>query len=76
MPLKDRFLNNLHFPIRRDQLSEQFIERHVHSEQKRQHLRGLAGESCELIGVVGRRAFHVFDKRHMTWICSSKDLGV
>ena len=30
---------------------------------------------CELYGVVGRRAFHIFDKTHMTWVCCSKLLG-
>jgi hypothetical protein len=28
-----------------------------------------------MFGVVGRRAFHIFDKTHMTWVCSSKALG-
>ena len=30
---------------------------------------------CELIGVLGRRCFHLFDKTHLTWVCSVKQLG-
>ena len=25
--------------------------------------------------MVGRKAFHIFDKMKMTWICASKELG-
>lgn len=75
LPVKDRFYFAQYFPIKESQLSENFLEIHVRSEKKRQLLRGLTKQHCELIGVVGRRAFHIFDKTHMTWICSSKALG-
>ena len=48
---------------------------HVKSENKKLLLRGLTKKNCELYGVIGRRAFHIFDKTHLTWICSSKVLG-
>ena len=73
--VKDRFYFAQYFPIKENQLSENFLEIHVNSEKKRQLLRGLTKRHCELYGVVGRRAFHIFDKTHKTWICSSKALG-
>jgi hypothetical protein len=75
LPVKDRFYFAQYFPIKESYLSENFLEIHVQSEKKRQLLRGLTKQHCELYGVVGRRAFHIFDKTHMTWICSSKALG-
>jgi hypothetical protein len=30
---------------------------------------------CDLIGIKGRKALHIFDKTYMTWICSSTKLG-
>ena len=27
------------------------------------------------MGIIGRRAFHIFDKTHRTWITSTKKLG-
>ena len=38
-------------------------------------LRELSKLKCELIGVVGRNAFHVFNKTNMSWIISSKELA-
>lgn len=30
---------------------------------------------CDLIGIMGRKALHIFDKTYMIWICSSTKLG-
>lgn len=30
---------------------------------------------CDLIGVMGRHALHVFDRLHRSWVYSSEDLG-
>jgi len=38
-------------------------------------LRDFRRARCNLVGVVGRKAFHIFDLTHMTWICSSNSLG-
>ena len=42
---------------------------------KRELLKDCRRKHSELIGVVGRKAFHIFDKTAMTWICSSEALG-
>ena len=36
---------------------------------------GLKNRKCELIGVIGRHAFHIFDKTHATWISHNEELG-
>ena len=74
MKARDRFFFNQFFPIRHEHLSEQFLEQNV-TEEKKQLLLRLSLQRCQLIGIVGRRAFHIFDKTHKTWICSSKKLG-
>ena len=38
-------------------------------------MNNLTKKNCELVGIVGRKAFHIFDKTHRTWICSSRALG-
>ena len=75
MRVKDRFYFNQYFPIAEEFLDEAFLQDHVHSEEKRELLKSLARKRCSLLGVVGRRAFHIFDATHRTWICSSKELG-
>ena len=74
MKAEDRFFFNQFFPIRHEHLNEQFLELHV-TEDKKQLLLKLSLQRCQLIGIVGRRAFHIFDKTHRTWICSSRALG-
>jgi len=32
-------------------------------------------KNCDLVGIVGRRAFHVFDRTNLKWVCSSRALG-
>jgi hypothetical protein len=56
-------------------INDDFIEKHVTNETKKRLLRDCMIKRCDLIGVVGRKAFHVFDKTYMTWICSSANLG-
>lgn len=73
LPVKDRFYLNQYFPITHE-LSDEFLEKHV-SPEKQAILRDCRRKRSELIGVVGRIAFHIFDKSAMTWICSSESLG-
>ena len=75
MKSADRFFFNQYFPIKEAFLSDKFLTTHVDSEEKRQQLRDLSRKKCHLMGIVGRRAFHIFDKTHRTWICSTKKLG-
>lgn len=75
MIVKDRFFFNQYFPIKEKHLSDNFLEMYVDSEEKRQLLLGLSRQKCQLMGIVGRRAFHIFDKTHRTWITSTKKLG-
>ena len=42
---------------------------------KAQVIEHLKTNRCDLVGVMGRNAFHVFDKISMNWICSNKYLG-
>lgn len=56
-------------------LSEEFLSELVESPAKRALLKDLTRKRCELVGVVGRNAFHIFDKTNRTWICSSKAHG-
>ena len=74
MTVKDRFYFNQFFPIG-DNLSDEFLKEHVGSTHKQQLLKDLKRQRCELIGIVGRRAFHIFDKTNRTWISNSLALG-
>lgn len=55
--------------------SKQFLEQYVKDISKRNLLKDYSKRNCDLIGIVGRKAFHIFDKTHRTWICSSKNLA-
>ena len=57
-------------------ISEKFIEEHVQDADKKELLLNpVTRFRTKLIGIVGRRCFHLFDKTNMTWICSAKKLG-
>lgn len=57
-------------------LTEEFINTHINnSKKKRDLLLDCKNKHCNLIGIVGRVAFHIFDETYMTWICSSEALG-
>ena len=75
LEVADRFFMNQYFPIDTAMITEDFIETHVSSEIKKMLLRDCKKKRCDLIGIVGRKALHIFDKTYMTWICSSAKLG-
>ena len=66
---------NQYFTIDASMITEDFIETHVSSEIKKMLLRDCKKKRCDLIGIMGTKALHIFDKTHMTWICSSTKLG-
>lgn len=75
MSKEDRFYFNQYFPLKAENLNDDFLESHVKSVKNRTLLKDLSQQKCELYGIIGRRAFHIFDKTHMVWICNSKKLG-
>jgi len=74
MTQKDRFYFNQFFPIT-DNLTPEFLQEHVPNMDKQRLLKDLKKKRCELLGVVGRRAFHIFDSTHRIWITNSLELG-
>jgi hypothetical protein len=58
-----------------EKLNDEFLKKHVPDQQKCDLLIDLSKQKCELIGVVGRKAFHIFDKTNMTWIANIRALG-
>jgi hypothetical protein len=38
-------------------------------------MKELIKRRSEFVGIVGRHAFHIFDKNNRVWISSSEDLG-
>lgn len=67
LPHPDRFYFNQYFPISSKVLQvPEFIQ---HFKPK------VNGPKSDLIGVVGREAFHIFNKSDRTWVCSRKELG-
>ena len=81
LPCDDRFYFNQYFPLKGRSgedtcpLSEKFVEKYV-AENKRNILRVENNKkNAELVGIVGRQAFHVFDKTTRSWVCSCPSLA-
>jgi hypothetical protein len=45
------------------------------SKEKSLFLTDKHRKKCDLVGVIGREAFHIFDKANMTWIAAIEELG-
>ena len=60
MGVRDKFFDNHNFPIDCEHFS---VPQDLRSKNR------------ELIGVVGRQAFHIFDKTNLTWISHTEMLG-
>ena len=76
MKHKDRFYFNQFFPVNNEMISKKFINEYVNDPI----VKGILSDpvqlkKCQIIGVIGRRCFHLFDKKHMQWLCSAKKLG-
>jgi hypothetical protein len=55
--------------------TDYFLNMYIENVERQSILKDLLKKKCELIGVVGRNAFHIFDKTNLTWFCSIKALG-
>ena len=71
----DRFYFNQYFPISDSMLSEDFCSRHLDVQTKEKLLKELSKRKLELVGVVGRYAFHIFNKTNRCWVSSSEALA-
>ena len=72
MSVMDRFYLNQTFPIDTEHISNGCLSI---TKDKLELINELKNKKCELIGVAGRHAFHVFDKTHNTWISHTESLG-
>ena len=54
LPVADRFYFNQYFPISDKMLTEEFLNTHVDSLAKRDHLKDLSKKKSELVGILGR----------------------
>lgn len=48
---------------------------HMNNLTKEDLITSLKPGKCDLVGVMGRRALHVFDRSHRAWVYSSDALG-
>lgn len=48
---------------------------HMNNLTKEDLITSLKPGKCDLIGVMGRHALHVFDRTHQSWVYSSDELG-
>jgi hypothetical protein len=73
LSIGDRFYLNQYFPI--SKLPIEFLELYVPCQKKRDLLMDIRREKCDLVGVIGRHAFHIFDKTNRLWIANIEKLG-
>ena len=75
LPVMDRFYFNQYFPIPENILQdEEFQKLYIPDSETRDSLMQ-AKSHQEFVGIVGRCAFHIFDKTNRQWVCSTKALA-
>ena len=71
LPIEDRFYFNQYF----DTKIELHLLKPYLSSAKLDYLRDFRTKGPQLIGAMGKKAFHLFDRVSLTWLCSLENLG-
>lgn len=76
MQIADRFYFNQFFPLPETLIKNpKFQQDHIKDPARIALANDLKLKRGEFVGIVGRKAFHIFDKANRRWVASSQQLG-